>query len=127
MTDHRINLTLHKLTEFMEGEIFEIIRRNTEEFWTDKAKDETEDYYKKQIFHQLEQLQEAGSRVSSNRPRKRDRSVLDFSFDETEQEWEKDKNTEEEAIPDDYMKIDSIKKEASLIQLYEKQFSPFVR
>ena len=23
MTDHRINLTLHKLEEFMEGEIFE--------------------------------------------------------------------------------------------------------
>ena len=75
---------LEAACEVMEDEIYEIRRRNTEEYWTDKAKDETVDHYRKQIFHQLEQLQEAGSRVSSNRPKKRDRSVLDFSFDETE-------------------------------------------
>ena len=28
MTDHRINLTLHKLTEFMEGEIFDEMIEN---------------------------------------------------------------------------------------------------
>ena len=28
MTDHRINLTLHKLNEFMEGEIFDEMIEN---------------------------------------------------------------------------------------------------
>ena len=28
MTDHRINLTLHKLSEFMEGEIFDEMIEN---------------------------------------------------------------------------------------------------
>ena len=28
MTDHRINLTLHKLNEFMEGEVFDEMIEN---------------------------------------------------------------------------------------------------
>ena len=59
VTDHRINLTLHKLNEFMEGEIFdEMIESLSLRAQEEELKKLEKKYYSKATFENIQERYE---------------------------------------------------------------------